>query len=558
MSITRSEVGLLALSIGLSAAALALPGDAAAQNSNAMPPGQTGFPDARIQDFGQFRTGREWVLPEKYQRKDSNRYLWGEPDPVNEWNASKARTWNPEVVGAPSTRRIDPATLSAGQVAILERRKEILSSLKKSELAPLSGIDPKILPDKLVQNLAKVGDNPNLKITNPAAYKVLVNGSWKSFYEFAGENGLVDAAELNRYLGKPVTGVSYEAQLATLQAKYPPDLLVQAAGTPGKGGGCPMCVVGPGTPIPHEPGGVPGIDPPIPSTLTGSTDKVSAASLAAWQKFLENRRTDPFNPLGFYEIVRVRNAFGGKKGAECTGTLLAPLAVLTAAHCVPYRLIPDQATIATAVMSVEVPRASKQRLNVCTARLFQYGRYDQPCVDFEVFPVVAVRVHPGFSSGGGYESPINDLAILELPESARALTEWHQAAPDFALPMPSEITIAGYGRSSSPDHNPQLLEVGWNAGETLWQPHGRDFFYNPKLKSQSATCLGDSGGPVFRSKLDGDEAEPKLIVGVISAGINQSDKCDSSYWVTVTRLSDGDVRRWLCEDKALKTIKTCL
>jgi hypothetical protein len=556
MSIARSGVGFFALSIGLSAAVLASPDDAAAQNSNAMPSGQAGFPDTRIQDFGRFRTGREWVLPEKYQRKDANRYLWGEPDPASEWNASKLRTWNVEIVGAPSTRKIDAAALSSGQVAILERRKEILYNLKKSELAPLSAIDAKVLPDKLVQSLAKVGDNPDLKITNPAAYRVLVNGSWKSFYEFAGESGLVDAAEINRYLGKAAKGVNYEEQLAMLQAKYPPDLLVQAAGTPGKGGGCPTCVVSPGTPIPHEPG-VPVIDPPIPFAPTANPANESATSLTAWEKFLENRRADPFNPLGFYEIVRVRNALGAT-AAECTGTVLAPLAVLTAAHCVPYRLIPGQSTIAAAVMSVEIPRASKQAMLACTARLFQYGRYDQPCVDFQAFQVVAVRVHPGFDSGGGYESPINDLAILELPESARVLTEAHQAAPDFSLPMPSEITIAGYGRSSSPDHNPRLLEVGWNAGETLWQPHGRDFYYNPKLKSQSATCLGDSGGPVFRSKLGGDEPEAKLIVGVISAGVNQPDKCDSSYWVTVTRLSDGDVRRWLCEDKALKAIKTCL
>lgn len=192
----------------------------------------------------------------------------------------------------------------------------------------------------------------------------------------------------------------------------------------------------------------------------------------------------------------------------CSGSVVSPTTVVTAAHCV-----------------VETP-ISKMKVRASSVSSFAGG---------ELIGVVAAVAHPGFKID--FRSGIvNDIAVVKLASPT--------TAPPIALPTPLEdaalsplgapMTVAGFGRSNpNALARPRLGRLrsapvltrsgcsgpGYKGFSTsaMVCASGRSFVQavsgRARRDVQRATCFGDSGGPLLADTPTG----PRLL-GVTSYG----------------------------------------
>jgi hypothetical protein len=173
----------------------------------------------------------------------------------------------------------------------------------------------------------------------------------------------------------------------------------------------------------------------------------------------------------------------------CSGTLIGCETFLTASHCV-----------------ADDPDADHYRV------FLQHAG---------VFDVVSVTKHPLYTDGG---FPEFDVAVLKLawPVTSIDPTEINSS---ISPPVGTIATIAGFGRSGGNEEDYGIKRAGLvetidctgllaglgNSELVCWS------FENPlgPVGSDSNTCNGDSGGPLF-ADLGGGE----VVVGVTSGGAN--------------------------------------
>lgn len=210
----------------------------------------------------------------------------------------------------------------------------------------------------------------------------------------------------------------------------------------------------------------------------------------------------------------------------CTGTLIAPNWVATAAHCVAdeqnasVTLSADDVFIAPGVTSTQ-----------------NAGDH--------LVPAVSVHAHPGFS----WTNASWDAALIELETTVSATPV---ALPDPNRPNTYAVgntdNVAGFGRSQASTsgssgtlRSGRLEQVGALACDS-YNPGSADYAdcYLPGAARQ-ATCFGDSGGPLIR--FDTTQGGTPVLWGITSTG---PDPCDAatggqfapSYETRVTAVLD--------------------
>ncbi|HEY6145686.1 MAG TPA: serine protease [Solirubrobacterales bacterium] len=191
-----------------------------------------------------------------------------------------------------------------------------------------------------------------------------------------------------------------------------------------------------------------------------------------------------------------------RSGFACTGTVVAPRVVLTAAHC------------AEDVESGVFSQPAEYKVAIGVANPKQAGAEN-------VYDVVATHVFPNFDPGVIH----GDAAILILsrPTSAPPLALAGAAdAPLYA--GGTSVAVAGWGLTAAQNRQaPANLRSTTMVvqSDSTCKRRTRGFYkeYSPALQlcllsppaNKSGTCFGDSGGPAIGQRADGTLVELAVI-----------------------------------------------
>ena len=188
-----------------------------------------------------------------------------------------------------------------------------------------------------------------------------------------------------------------------------------------------------------------------------------------------------------------------KNQRYCTGTLIGPRHIVSAAHCFRDQVGPDELRLGLGIQGTPV-----EALRVSAYKIHQgYGG-----IPNQVTPTPSV--------------PLNDVAVLvfngELPTTAQAVGIAKPTNLYRGLP----VIVSGYGAYASTDKQRRpLSQVNLTLDEIF--PNQREI--QLKRGEQKGACFGDSGGPTFMAAEN--DACLLLIGSTTGPGRNTDGTCES-------------------------------
>ncbi len=188
----------------------------------------------------------------------------------------------------------------------------------------------------------------------------------------------------------------------------------------------------------------------------------------------------PTDPSEFQSVIAV---FNGPN--ICTGTMVGPDLVLTAAHCLD----------GLAVGAIRVAMGSEVSPS-STLPILDYGVHPDYCrecsaSDDDIFDYGYIRLAPE-------TLPITEFAVPIVDQE-----DW-----DSVFDGDAEITVVGYGQDDDGRLYTKRQVVTSIRDQT---PSGQEFFAGGDFRD---SCLGDSGGPAFVRLSDGRWRQ----AGIVSRG----------------------------------------
>ncbi len=170
----------------------------------------------------------------------------------------------------------------------------------------------------------------------------------------------------------------------------------------------------------------------------------------------------------------------------CTGTLVAPRVVVTAAHCVVDQDLNTDAVIRRLAPSEVIVAAGPLDMSQAT--------------DADAYEVTRITVHPGFPNDAPSDHPTganryDDLAVLVLASPVTGIAPVvipDASEADAALVADTALTISGYGTVDADGRGGGVLyiaETPFVARVGVELVAGR--------AGAPDTCPGDSGGPAY-------------------------------------------------------------
>lgn len=192
----------------------------------------------------------------------------------------------------------------------------------------------------------------------------------------------------------------------------------------------------------------------------------------------------------------------------CTGTLVAPSAVLTAAHCID----PEE-------LDGQIPGFTLLR---------DEAQLTVGDVNGDVYEGMNVRLNPGYDRNANDISPglVSDIGLLLLRRQVEEVEPEQlitRGEADAALLLGEELTILGYGYTDT-----ALTRSGIKYKAVTPLVYIGPFELQMSEPGDPQPCYGDSGGPVFVTLASGQ----RRIAGVVSRGPGEEGGCDNGAIAT--------------------------
>jgi MYXO-CTERM domain-containing protein len=192
----------------------------------------------------------------------------------------------------------------------------------------------------------------------------------------------------------------------------------------------------------------------------------------------------------------------------CTGTLVTPSAVLTAAHCID----PEE-------LEGRVPGFTLLR---------DEAQLTEGDIHRDVYDGLNVQMNPGYIRDAVDTSPglVSDIGILLLRQAVEEVEPEQlitRGEAGVVLVLGEELTIVGYGFTDV-----DLTRSGIKFKATTPLVYIGPFEIQMSEPGDPQPCYGDSGGPVFVTLASGE----RRIAGVVSRGPGEEGGCDSGAIAT--------------------------